>query len=40
MLAVLVFMGLSEGLAEQLWLSLAVAGVILVGFWIFRRKAV
>jgi GABA permease len=39
MLAVLVFMGLSEGLAEQLWLSLAVAGVILAGFWIFRRKA-
>jgi GABA permease len=39
MLAVLVFMGLSEGLAEQLWLSLAVAGVILAGFLAFRRKA-
>lgn len=39
MLAVLVFMGLSDGLAEQLWLSLAVAGVILAGFWAFRRKA-
>ena len=40
MLAVPVFMALSEKLAEQLWLSLAVAGVILAGFWVFRRKAV
>jgi hypothetical protein len=39
MLAVLVFMGLSEALAEQLWLSLAVAVVMLLGFWMFRRKA-
>jgi GABA permease len=38
MLAVLVFMGLSKELAEQLWLSLAVAGVMLLSFWIFRRK--
>ena len=38
MLAVLVFMGLSKELAEQLWLSLAVVGVLLLGFWIFRRK--
>lgn len=39
MLAVLIFMGLSDGLAEQLWLSLGVAGIILIGFWLFRRKA-
>ena len=38
MLAVLVFMGLSKDLAEQLWLSLAVVGVLLLGFWIFRRN--
>ncbi len=37
MLAVLVFMGLSEGLAEQLWLSLLVAGVFLVAYAIFQR---
>ncbi|MEY2866674.1 MAG: hypothetical protein RIQ43_700, partial [Pseudomonadota bacterium] len=39
MLAVLVFMGLSDALAEQLWLSLGVAAVILVAFALFRRKA-
>jgi L-asparagine transporter-like permease len=39
MLAVLVFMGLSKALAEQLWLSLAVAAVMLLCFLIFRRKA-
>ena len=39
MLAVLIFMGLSDGLAEQLWLSLGVAGIILIGFWLLRRKA-
>jgi GABA permease len=39
MLAVLIFMGLSDGLAEQLWLSLGVAAVILTGFGLFRRRA-
>lgn len=39
MLAVLVFMGLSKELAEQLWLSLAVAAVMLLGFLVFRRQA-
>jgi hypothetical protein len=34
-----VFMGLSDALAEQLWLSLGVAAVILVAFALFRRKA-
>jgi GABA permease len=38
MLSVLLFMGLSKDLAEQLWLSLAVAGVMLGCFWVFRRQ--
>ena len=37
MLAILIFMGLTKGLAEQLWLSIAVAAVFLIAYGIFRR---
>ncbi len=38
MLAVLIFMGLSKDLASQLWLSLLVALIFLLGFFLFRFK--
>jgi GABA permease len=38
MLAVLVFMALSPNLASQLWMSLLVAGVFLIGFFVSRAK--
>lgn len=37
MLAVLLFMGVSKDLAEQLWLSLLVAGIFLAAYGIFQR---
>jgi L-asparagine transporter-like permease len=39
MFAVLVFMGLSPDLSEQLWMSLAVVALLLVGYVAFRRRA-
>ena len=39
MVAVLIFMGLSPDLSEQLWLSLAVVAVLVLGFFASRRRA-
>jgi GABA permease len=39
MFAVLIFMGLSPDLSEQLWLSLVIAVLLTVAFFVFRRKA-
>jgi len=39
MFAVLVFMGLSPALSEQLWLSLFIAAVMTLAYFVFRRKA-
>lgn len=38
MLTVLAFMGLSEDLASQLWQSLAVAALFLLGYFLFRHR--
>jgi GABA permease len=38
MVAVLIFMGLSPDLAEQLWLSSAIAVLLTVCFFVFRRR--
>lgn len=39
MFAVLLFMGLSPDLAEQLWLSLVIVALLLAAFAVFRRRA-
>lgn len=39
MIAILIFMALSPGLASQLWMSLVVAGAFAVVFLLFRRNA-